>query len=170
MRNQFKPINTFAQSYDYIITLIWRGNKRSFLSDNGMFLIYKTLNPLCQRMLCWNWLGGSGEGYFISSMNFCYFVITSPWKRTWSFIWINWIPFTQGWLLPSLVEIGPVVLEKKIFKFVQCIFAISYLSPLEKVVALYLNKLESPSPKNALYQVWLKLTQWFFRRGFLDFF
>ena len=30
--------------------------------------------------------------------------------------------------------------------------------------ALYLNKLESPSSKNALCQVWLKLAQWFRRR------
>ena len=35
-------------------------------------------------------------------------------------------------LVPSLVEIGPVVLEKKIFKFCQCIFAISLFSPLQK--------------------------------------
>ena len=27
----------------------------------------------------------------------------------------TWIPFTQGWFVPSLVEIGSVVLEKKIF-------------------------------------------------------
>ena len=30
----------------------------------------------------------------------------------------------------------------------------------------YLNILESPSPKNALCQVWLKLAQWFLRRTF----
>ena len=30
------------------------------------------------------------------------------------FIWKkNWIPFTQRWFVPSLVEIDPVVLEKK---------------------------------------------------------
>ena len=32
--------------------------------------------------------------------------------------------------MPSLVEIGSVVLEKKIFEFLQCIFAISLLPPL----------------------------------------
>ena len=42
------------------------------------------------------------------------------------------IPFTQKRCVPSLVETGPVVLEKKSFKFRQCIFAISYLSPLGK--------------------------------------
>ena len=43
----------------------------------------------------------------------------------------------------SLVEIGPLVLQKKIF--------------LEEGLSLYLNKLESSSPKNALCQVCLKL-------------
>ena len=62
-------------------------------------------------------------------MYFCYFVIISPCKRLWPFIWRNWIPFTQGCFVPSFVEIGSVVLEK-IFR--QCNFAISLLSPLEK--------------------------------------
>jgi hypothetical protein len=34
----------------------------------------------------------------------------------------------------------------------------SYYLPLEKGTPLHLNKLESPSPKNDLCQVWLKLT------------
>ena len=54
----------------------------------------------------------------------------------------------------------------KIIKFCQCIFAISKLSPLGKGRAFHLNKLESPSPKDALCQVWLKSTQWFLRRIF----
>ena len=41
--------------------------------------------------------------------------------------------------------------------------------PLEKGRALLLNKLESPSPKDNLCQVWLKLAQWFWRRRFLNF-
>ena len=32
-----------------------------------------------------------------------------------------------------------------------------------------LNKLESPSPKDALCQVWLILAQWFWRRRFFNF-
>ena len=32
--NQFKSINTFAQSYDYIVTLIWRRKKDDHLFDN----------------------------------------------------------------------------------------------------------------------------------------
>ena len=41
--------------------------------------------------------------------------------------------------------------------------------PLEKGGVLHLNKRESPSPKDALSQVWLKLAQWFWRRRFLNF-
>ena len=82
--------------------------------------------------------------------------------------------------MPSLVEIGPVVLEKTIFKFRQCVFSgtreedflifvnvfslFRYYLPLEKGWALHLKRLESSSHKNALYQVWLKLAQWFWRR------
>ena len=44
----------------------------------------------------------------------------------------------------------------------------SYL-PLEKGGAFHLNKDDSSSPKDALCQVWLKLAQWFWRRGFLNF-
>ena len=36
--------------------------------------------------------------------------------------------------------------------------------PFEEDLALYLNNLEFPSPKNDLYQVWLKLARWFWRR------
>ena len=52
---------------------------------------------------------------------------------------------------------GPVVLEKNIFNLhqCQCIFAIfhNYL-PLKKEMGLNLYKLKSPSPKDALCQVW----------------
>ena len=50
--------------------------------------------------------------FLISLIHFRYFVIISPWKRSWPFIWIwtNWnIP--QGEIAPSFVEIGPVVDE-----------------------------------------------------------
>ena len=36
--------------------------------------------------------------------------------------------------------------------------------PLEKGVALHLNKLKSPLLKDALCQVWLKLAKWFWNR------
>ena len=46
-------------------------------------------------------------------MDFHYSVIISPWKKAGPSFEQTWIPFTQGCFVPSLVEIGPVVLEKK---------------------------------------------------------
>jgi hypothetical protein len=42
--------------------------------------------------------------------------------------------------------------------------------PFEEDMALYLNKLKFPSPKDKLYQVWLNLVCWFWLRRFLKFF
>ena len=55
------------------------------------------------------------------------------------------------------------------FKFCQCIFTISKLSPLEKERSPSFSQTLSPSPKNACFQVWLKLAQWFWGRRFLKF-
>ena len=64
----------------------------------------------------------------------------------------------------SLVEIGSVVLEKKIFlNFVNLFSLFRNYLPLEKGGVLYLNKVESPSSKDALCQVWL------WRRRFFNF-
>ena len=66
-------------------------------------------------------------------MYFRYFVIISPWKRGGGHSFEQtWIAFTQGCFVPSLVEIGPVVLEKKILKFRLCIFTILKLSRFGK--------------------------------------
>ena len=58
------------------------------------FLIWTNLNPPHPWMHCakfgWNWHSGSGEeDFLISSMYFSFFVISSPWKRTGTFIWTN---------------------------------------------------------------------------------
>ena len=67
--------------------------------------------------------------------------------------------------MPSLVEIGSVILEK-IFKVRQDIFAISLSSLLRKGRGSLIleREHESPSPKNALCHVWLKLALWFFTK------
>ena len=63
----------------------------------------------------------------------CYFVTISPlWRGNGPFKWRNIHPFTRGCFAPSLFEIGPVVLEKKIFEFCQCHFAVLLLSLLGK--------------------------------------
>ena len=59
----------------------------------------------------------------------------------------------------SLISIGPVVLEEKIFKFQLCIFTIRFYLLLERGVTLHLNKRASPLLKDTLFQVWLKWRQ-----------
>ena len=59
--------------------------------------------------------------------------------------------------------------EEDFFNFVNVFSLFLNYLPLERGGALHLNKLESPSPKDALRQVWLKLAQWFWRRRFLNF-
>ena len=73
------------------------------------------------------------------------------------------IPFTQRCFRLSFVEIGPVVLENKIFKI--CQFC-NYLLLEKGGGALHLNKLvlESPLSKDAFCLVWMKLAKWFWRR------
>ena len=67
----------------------------------------------------------------------------------------------QDWL-----KLARWFLRRGFFNFV-IVFSIfrNYL-PLEKSRALHFNKIESPSPKDDLCQVWLKLAQWFCRRFF----
>ena len=67
-----------------------------------------------------------------------------------------------------MVEIGSVVLEMKILKFINVILLFCSYLPLEKGVALHLKKkiLGSPSPNDALCQVWLKFGLWFYRKIF----
>ena len=96
---------------------------------------------------------GSGEeGFLISSMYFRYFIIISPWKRAGPFICTNLNPLHPGILCAKLGWNWPSSSqqEKKILKI--------------ESVALHLFKLVSPSPKDTLCQVWLKLAQWFWRR------
>ena len=98
-------------------------------------------------MLCakfgWNW--SREDNFWILSMYFSLFRYYLPLEMNKypSFEQI-WTPFTQGWFMLSLVEIGPVLLEKMIFRFSQCNWI--------------------PSPKDALCQYWLKVGHRFWRR------
>ena len=65
-------------------------------------------------------------------MYFVIFVIISPWKKAGLSFEQTLIPLTQEYFLSILVEIGPVVLEEKIFKFHLCIYVIPLLTPLGK--------------------------------------
>ena len=107
LRNQFKLKNTFTQSYDYNILLIWREKKPHHLHfwvpfTHGCFVSSLVeIGPVILEKI-----------FLISSLYFHYFVIISPWRRCGTSFEQIGISFTQGWFEPSVVEIGQVVLEK----------------------------------------------------------
>ena len=96
-----------------------------------------------------------------SSIYFHNLTIISPWKRAQPLTRTKLNPLYPGWTMQSFVEIGPLVLEKKFTQGSSMDFSLFhfYLS-LKKCMALYLNKPESPSPRSALCEVWLKFARW----------
>ena len=134
----------------------------------GLF-IWTKLNSLHQRMHCakfgWNWPSGSGEEDFFNFVNvFLLLRYYLPLEKGRALHLNKHITFTQECFVPSLVEIDSVVLEKRfLLNFINVFFLFRNYLPLEKAW-LYLNKLESPSPKDAMCQVWLILVQWFWKR------
>ena len=102
----------------------------------------------------WNWPSVLEKKYFfISSMFFRYFVIISSWKRTEPFIGININP-----LYPKMLcaKFGWNWRRIFFFNFVNVFMLFRNHLPFVKGWDLYLNKLESPSPKGALCQFWLR--------------
>ena len=79
--------------------------------------LYKLQCPSPKDVLCHVWLKLNLwflriRFFLISSMYFYYFTIISLGKGWGPSFEQTWNPFTQGWIVPSLVEIDPVVLEK----------------------------------------------------------
>jgi hypothetical protein len=70
--------------------------------------------------------------------------------------------------VPSVVKIGPWFWRKRFLNDpIPFLHFCDYL-PFEEDLALYLCKLEFPSPKDNLNQVWLILACWFWRTRFLE--
>jgi hypothetical protein len=93
------------------------------------------------------------------------FAIIFPWRKVIPFVWINLNPLCLKLFVPSQVKIGPMVLEKKIFKWPNPIFTFLWFSLLWRGPGpLFEKKIESPPPKDNLYKVWLNLACWFWRR------
>ena len=72
-------------------------------------------------------------------------------------------PLPKDALYRVWLKLVRLFLRRRFLKFRQCILAI-LLSPLGKGRTLRLNEIESFLSKDALWQVWLKLAQWFWRR------
>ena len=158
LRKQFKSINT----YEYIITLIKRRKKIINFMRIYFFFIWRNLNPFHPRMLCaeigWNWLSGSGEeDFLISSMYFRYFVIISPWNRLGALHLNKHIsPSSKDALCQVWLKLNQWFWRRRFLNFINVFSLFQNYLLLEKGGVLHLNKLESPSPKDALCQVWLK--------------
>ena len=136
-------------------------------------VIGTNLNALYPRMLCaksgWNWSSGSGEGDFLKfrqCIYFCFFCNYLPLEKGRAF-YLNKheSPSSKNALCQVWLKLALWSLRRRFFFNFLNVFSLSgNLFFLKKGRALYLNILESPSPKDALCQVCLKLAQWFWIR------
>ena len=103
-------------------------------------------------------------------MYFCYFVIISPWKRVGA-LHLKKLesPSPKDVLCQVWLKLAKWFWRRRFINFVNVFSLFRNYLPLKRGLALPLNKLESPSLKDALCQVWLKLAQWFWRRRFFNF-
>ena len=97
---------------------------------------------------------------WLKSAVFSQFHFYFPFKRAELFIWTILNPLHLRMLYAKFGWNWP----HGSFKFVNVFSHFRNDLALEKGRALHLNKLESPSPKDALCQVWLKLVQWLWKR------
>ena len=137
--------------------------------DWSLNLKKKNLNPLSSRMLCamfgWNLL----KWFLRRLLNFV--IVYSLFRYN--------LPIEKGMTLHLNKHESPSprdvycqvwlnmiqwVWRRRIFYLVKVFLLFLYYLPLEKDKALHLNKLESPLPKDALYQVWMKMALWFWKR------
>jgi hypothetical protein len=69
----------------------------------------------CKSELFW-FSGSRGENFFQWPHQFFAFLwLSTLWRGPGPWFEQFWIPFTQGWFVSSLTEIGLLVLDKKIF-------------------------------------------------------
>ena len=90
----------------------------------------------------------------------------STWKGTGPFIWRNLNSFHPRMLCAKFGWNWYWSCSNILYNFVILFSLFRYYLPLEKSWALLLNKLEFTSPKNALYQIWLKLDRLILKKIF----
>jgi hypothetical protein len=137
------------------------------------FFIWTNLNFLYPRIICtkfdWIWPAVYGEDFKTFSVHFYSLAVISPWRRAIPFIWTNLKPLyprmtcaKSGWNWHS--GSGEEVENVKVYRQTdgRPAIRIAHLS----FQLRWANNLEFPWPKDNLYQVWLKLACWFWRRFF----
>ena len=140
------------------------------------FFIWRNLNPLHPRMLSakfgWNWPSGSGEEDFLNFINVFYLFYNYLSLEKVRALHLNKLesPSPKDALCQVWLKLAQWLWRRRFFNFVSVFYLFYNYLPLEKGRVLHLNKLESPSPKDASCQVWLKLAQWFCREALLNFF
>ena len=77
----------------------------------------------------------------------------------------TWIPSTQGFFVPSLVESGTVVLEKKIFKYFDYNLTFLLLSSLVKGHGPSFEQTWIPSTQGCFVPSLVEIVQGFWRRS-----
>ena len=73
-------------------------------------------------------------------------------------------PSPKDALCQVYLKLAQWFLRRRLLNFINVYSLFHNYLPLEKDVAVDLNIFESPSPKDSLCQVWLKMAQWFLRR------
>ena len=149
------PFLHFCDYLPFEEDLVLYLNKLEFtLSKNNLYQVWLNL-------ACWF----CRRRFLKISVYFYYFVIISHWRRAIPFFWTSPLPpkddLCQVWL-----KLAQWFWRKFLNDLALFWHFCDYL-PFEEELALYLTKTESPSPKNNLYQVWLNLACWFWRRRFL---
>ena len=156
---QFQSINTLAQSNDYAIlhekktsSPFWELNGRLFWKTWALLIISNkdTLRQVWLKLVQWF----CRRQFF----KFCQYIIAISWcspldKRSGPLFEQSWILFTQECFVWLKLAQRFWWRSLDFFKFNQCCLLFHYNLPLRKGVALHLNKVESSSPKNALWQV-----------------
>jgi hypothetical protein len=103
----------------------------------------------------------------MTSPNFCILWLSNLWRGPGPLLEQFKIPFTQGWFVPSLTEIGLLVLEKIFFfRYKHKWIWFSLLWLLLTSGDPDLKKLESTLYQNILRK-WPILAQWFLRRFYM---
>ena len=126
----------------------------------------KLESPSCTRGFGWNWLSGSWEKISLNFVNvfllFCYYL---PLEKD-AVLYLNKLesPSPKDALCQVWLMLAHWFLRRRFLNFVNAFSLFRNYLPWEKSGALQLNKLKFPAPLDTLYQVWLKLVQWFWRR------